>query len=90
MTVFSPSIGAVTISNQAEANWDENNDGDPNNDADNGQNPVVTDAPQTPTVGDPTVIRTVRPVPIFSWWGMLLLFMAMSIMVWREKDKLKR
>lgn len=67
------SNGAVVIENQANANWDENNNGDPNDDAQSGQEPVVTDDPTTTEVNDPTQVRTAFPIPTLSTWALLLL-----------------
>lgn len=67
------SSGAVVIENQANANWDENNNGDPNDDAQSGQEPVVTDDPTTTEVNDPTQVRTAFPIPTLSTWALLLL-----------------
>ena len=49
------------IENQAEAQWDEDGDGDIDDDIAAGQQPVVTDDPNTTASGDPTA--TVFPPP---------------------------
>ena len=65
--------GALTIENQAQANWDEDNDGDPLNDADGGQGPIPTDDPVTVESGDPTVLGRTFAVPTLSFWSLMLL-----------------
>jgi hypothetical protein len=76
------SSGVVLIENQANANWDENNDGDPNDDFQNGQDPVVTDDPTTTEVNDPTGVRSAFPIPTLSHWALLLLvFLSIGIAV---------
>lgn len=65
--------GSVTIENQAMAHWDENNNGDPFDDEQGGQQPVLTDDPTTTDINDPTGVRTALPVPTLSTWALLLL-----------------
>jgi hypothetical protein len=79
------SSGQTLIVNQGEANWDQDNDGDPNNDADNGQIPVVTDFPLTPEVGDPTVLSRVYAVPTLSLKG-LLLMIGLFMLAWYSRQ----
>jgi uncharacterized repeat protein (TIGR01451 family) len=80
------SSGQTLIVNQGEANWDQDNDGDPNNDADNGQIPVVTDFPLTPEVGDPTVLSRVYAVPTLSLKG-LLLMIGLFMLAWYSRQR---
>ncbi len=65
--------------NQAEANWDEDNDGDPENDATDGQSPIPTDDPVTAQVGDPTVLGRTFSIPTLSWWSLLLMMVTIFI-----------
>lgn len=65
--------GLATIENQAMAHWDENNNGDPFDDEQGGQQPVVTDDPTTTDINDPTGVRTAFPIPTLSTWALLLL-----------------
>ncbi len=76
------SVNGIVIANQALANWDEDNDGDPNNDANDGQPPVVTDAPETPEVGDPTLVRSAARVPTLDWWSLLTLIGLFGATFW--------
>ncbi len=68
--------GMLSIANQAQANWDEDNDGDPINDADDGQGPIPTDDPVTAQGGDPTVLGRTYSVPTLQWWSLMLLMLA--------------
>jgi len=81
--------GAVNIVNQALANWDEDNDGDPNNDIIDGQLPVVTDSPLTPEYGDPTVVRAVLPVPTLGLMAMLLMLSLFMYVYWHRSRQLE-
>jgi len=79
--------GVISIFNQANAYWDEDNDGDANNDGDNGQDPVVTDAPETPVIGDPTVVRTALPVPMLSLLSLLMMISLFTSVFWLHKKR---
>jgi uncharacterized repeat protein (TIGR01451 family)/fimbrial isopeptide formation D2 family protein len=69
--------GSGVIYNQAEANWDNDNDGDATDDATDGQSPVVTDDPVTNPIGDPTGVRYAFAVPTVTFYGLLLLMLTM-------------
>ncbi len=72
--------GNVTIINQAFANWDEDNDGDANNDANNGQPPVPTDSPLTPAYGDPTALGTAVEVPTLKQISLWLMAVMLALL----------
>ncbi len=76
--------GGIRIENQAFANWDQDNDGDPNNDANDGQVPIPTDSPLTPLFGDPTVLGAVFAVPALSSWVMYILTLLMILLVFKQ------
>src|SRR5690606_39034521 len=59
--------GAVVIEIQANANWDEDNDGV------NGQETVVTNDPTTTDVDDPTGLRTAFAIPTLGTWALFVL-----------------
>ena len=67
--------GNVTIYNQAHANWDNDNDGDPINDANSGQPPIPTDDPVTNEPNDPTGLHTAYPIPALSRWALLFMIL---------------
>ncbi|MGV6852310.1 MAG: hypothetical protein ACWA5R_09075 [bacterium] len=88
----SPPGGGTTLYNQAVSYWDENNDGDPIDDRDGGQDPVVTDDPTTVDPDDPTGIVTYVPIPVMSRTGLiimlgLMLFMAIGQLSGRRKQR---
>lgn len=76
--------GQLIFENQANAHWDHDNDGNPDDDIADGQEPVDTDNPLTPLVGDPTVLGTTIPVPATHWWALMLMMMSMSFMAYRR------
>jgi len=71
--------GVTRIENQAQANWDEDNDGDAENDANGGQPPIPTDDPVTVEAGDPTVLGRTFAVPTLQWWSLMLLALVMLL-----------
>ena len=75
------SVASGTRYNQGLANWDENNDGDPLDDRDDGQDPVVTDDPLTPDPEDPTgvPIQIVRVIPAFGDTGRGVLLLSILL-----------
>jgi uncharacterized repeat protein (TIGR01451 family) len=76
------SVASGTRYNQGLANWDENNNGDPLDDRDDGQEPVVTDDPVTPDPDDPTgvPIQIVRVIPTFGESGRALLLLSIALL----------
>lgn len=76
------SVASGTRYNQGLANWDENNNGDPLDDRDDGQEPIVTDDPVTPDPDDPTgvPIEIVRVIPAFGETGRGLLLLAVALL----------
>ncbi len=71
--------GGVTIENQAMANWDENNDGDPSDDTNNGQAPIPTNDPLSADPNDPTRLAVVFYVPAMSLWSLITLIVGIFI-----------
>ena len=72
--------GAILIENQAMANWDENNDGDPIDDATSGQSPIPTDDPLTMDINDPTRLSTALPIPTLGFWALIVLMLGLLSM----------
>jgi hypothetical protein len=89
-TLITATVGEIIIENQAEANWDENNNGDPNDDVNSGQQPVQTDSPLTPAIGDPTVLSIFIPaiIPTIKIWGLLLLIFSTLLISYKFRRKL--
>lgn len=76
--------GSNRFENQANANWDYDNDGLPDDDIADGQDPVVTDNPLTPQLGDPTILGRTFSVPTLNFWSMFLLMLSMGFIVRRQ------
>lgn len=77
-------VGVQSVENQAMANWDQDNDGDPNNDANSGQIPIPTDDPVSIEVGDPTRLGVALLIPTLGLPAMIVLIMALGLMVRRR------
>ena len=71
--------GGIDVENQAMANWDENNDGDPNDDANSGQSPIPTDNPLTVDPSDPTRLFMVYKIPALSLWSLITLIIGIFV-----------
>ncbi len=77
-------VGVQSVENQAMANWDQDNDGDPNNDADSGQTPIPTDDPVSIDVGDPTRLGVALLIPSLGIPAIFILMIAMGFLVRRK------
>ncbi len=73
-----------TFLNQADAFWDENNDGSPLDEQGGGQPPVMTDDPVTTAPGDPTAVSIAFAVPALDRYGLLALILLLAGLARRE------
>ncbi|WP_154223712.1 isopeptide-forming domain-containing fimbrial protein [Marinicella rhabdoformis] len=76
--------GSNRFENQARAHWDHDNDGTPDDDIIGGQDPVDTDYPLTPEVGDPTTLGRTFPVPALNVWAVLIMVLSMGVVAKRR------
>ena len=69
--------GVLSVSNQGEAQFDENGDGSVDDDINNGQPPVLTDDPAPTGNGDPTVAVLVT-IPTLGTGALALLALLLA------------
>ncbi len=74
-----------TFLNQADAFWDENNDGSPLDEQGGGQSPVMTDDPVTTAPGDPTAVSIALAVPALNRYGLLVMIL---LITWFSRRRL--